>query len=83
MTLALFSQDPERVRPCFARLRQLRDRLRDQVPDSIDLSTLSMGMSGDYEIAIEEGATLVRVGQTIFGVRPLPDSHYWPEAGGE
>jgi hypothetical protein len=37
-----------------------------------------MGMSGDFEIAIEEGATVVRVGQAIFGARPLPDSHYWP-----
>ncbi len=38
-----------------------------------------MGMSGDFEIAIEEGATIVRVGQAIFGPRALPDSHYWPE----
>jgi hypothetical protein len=37
-----------------------------------------MGMSGDFEIAIEEGATVVRVGQALFGARPLPDSHYWP-----
>jgi hypothetical protein len=44
------------------------------------LSELSMGMSGDYEIAIEEGATVVRVGQAIFGARPMPDSHYWPSA---
>jgi hypothetical protein len=39
-----------------------------------------MGMSGDFEIAIEEGATVVRVGQAIFGARALPDSHYWPTA---
>lgn len=81
MTLALFASDPDRVRPCFVRLRQLRDRLRDQVPAGMAMETLSMGMSGDFELAIKEGATVVRVGQAIFGARSLPDSHYWP--GGE
>lgn len=80
MTLALFSTDAVRVRACFVRLRTLRDRLRQQVPDGVGLDELSMGMSGDYEIAIEEGSTIVRVGQAIFGARPLPDSHYWPSA---
>ena len=78
MTLALFSDDAARVRACFVRLRELRDRLRPQAPDGIGLDELSMGMSGDFEIAIEEGATVVRVGQAIFGARALPDSHYWP-----
>lgn len=82
MTLALFSADREQVRPCFAALRQLRDRLRDEAPDGIELDTLSMGMSGDFEVAIEEGSTVVRVGQAIFGARSLPDSHYWPDAAG-
>lgn len=81
MTLAVFSEDPARVRPCFVRLRQLRDRLREKLPDGIGMDTLSMGMSGDFELAIEEGATVVRVGQAIFGPRPLPDSYYWPDAG--
>lgn len=80
MTLAVFSDDPDRVRPCFTRLRQLRDHLRQQLPAGIDMQTLSMGMSGDFELAIEEGATVVRVGQAIFGPRQLPDSHYWPDA---
>ena len=92
MTLALFSAQAERVRECFVRLRGLRERLRQDAPDGIGLDELSMGMSGDFEIAIEEGASVVRVGQAIFGARPLPDSHYWPagagaaspgEAGGE
>ncbi|HSH48945.1 MAG TPA: YggS family pyridoxal phosphate-dependent enzyme [Halomonas sp.] len=83
MTLAVFSDDPARVRPCFACLRQLRDRLREKLPEGIGMDTLSMGMSGDFELAIEEGATLVRVGQAIFGPRPLPDSYYWPDAGGD
>ncbi|WP_281301607.1 MULTISPECIES: YggS family pyridoxal phosphate-dependent enzyme [unclassified Iodidimonas] len=78
MTLAVFSADAARVRACFRLMRNLRDRLRDAAPDGVALDNLSMGMSGDYEIAIEEGATVVRVGQAIFGARPLPDSHYWP-----
>ncbi len=82
MTLALFSDDAARVRACFVRLRELRDRLRQQAPDGIGLDALSMGMSGDFEIAIEEGATVVRVGQAIFGARAVPDSHYWPGGTG-
>ncbi|CAB3628448.1 Pyridoxal phosphate homeostasis protein [Achromobacter pulmonis] len=78
MTLALFSSEAERVRQCFVLLRGLRDRLRQRAPVGIVLDELSMGMSGDFEIAIEEGATVVRVGQAIFGARALPDSHYWP-----
>ena len=78
MTLAMFDADETRVRQCFIRLRQLRDALRQELPDGIDLDALSMGMSGDFPIAIEEGATVVRVGQAIFGTRPTPDSHYWP-----
>lgn len=82
MTLALFSSEAERVRRCFALLRTLRDRLRDGAPAGIGLEELSMGMSGDLEIAIEEGATVVRVGQAIFGSRLVPDGHYWPGASG-
>ncbi len=78
MTLALFSADAERVRPCFVALRTLRDRLREGAPAGVSLDELSMGMSGDFELAIEEGATVVRIGQAIFGARALPDSHYWP-----
>lgn len=78
MTLAIFSNDHERVRECFIKMRTLRDMLRQEAPANLSFEELSMGMSGDYEIAIEEGATVVRVGQAIFGKRPLPDSHYWP-----
>ena len=80
MTLALFSAEAARVRACFVLLRELRDRLRQDAPPGIGLNELSMGMSGDFEIAIEEGATVVRVGQAIFGARALPDSYYWPTA---
>lgn len=82
MTLALFSEDPSRVRPCFVRLRELRDRLRQDAPDGIAMDELSMGMSGDFELAIAEGATTVRVGTAIFGGRPTPDSAYWPGFAG-
>ncbi len=81
MTLALFSAEAERVRACFVLLRGLRDRLRQDAPAGMSLDELSMGMSGDYEIAIEEGATVVRVGQAIFGARATPDADYWPSAG--
>lgn len=81
MTLAIFSTDHTRVRECFVKMRNLRDMLRQEAPASLSFEELSMGMSGDYELAIEEGATVVRVGQAIFGKRPLPDSHYWPGVG--
>ena len=70
MTLALFSAQAERVRECFVRLRGLRERLRQDAPDGIGLDELSMGMSGDFELAVEEGATCVRLGSVIFGTRP-------------
>ena len=68
MTVPAASPDPEAARPVFRRLRQLRDRLAAD-RQSIDLGTLSMGMSADLEVAIEEGATLVRVGTALFGER--------------
>lgn len=80
MTLALFSSDMSKVRPCFSLLRDLRDAAMKINPA---VSELSMGMSGDFEEAIEEGASVVRVGQAIFGKRPTPDSDYWPGAAGD
>lgn len=78
MTLALFTEDTERVRQCFRLLREIRDRARDTDPDLIGPGELSMGMSGDFETAIEEGADCVRVGQAIFGGRTTPNDMYWP-----
>lgn len=78
MTLAFLSSEAERVRTCFVLLRTLREKLRQDAPADITLDELSMGMSGDFEIAIEEGATVVRIGQAIYGARSLPDSHFWP-----
>lgn len=68
MTMPRPSADPEAARPTFAALRVLRDRLRS-TPGAERLTELSMGMSGDFEIAVEEGATLVRVGTALFGER--------------
>jgi PLP dependent protein len=59
----------EQARPYFVKLRNLRDKLAPNLPAGMSLDVLSMGMSGDYEVAIEEGATIVRVGTAIFGSR--------------
>jgi pyridoxal phosphate enzyme (YggS family) len=65
--------DPEDARPYFSALRRLRDDLVQQGVDPAAARELSMGMSHDFEIAIEEGATMVRVGTAIFGDRPAPN----------
>jgi len=70
MTLPPFSEDPEKSRPYFQRLRSLRDRLAGMRIPGVFPEELSMGMSGDFEAAIEEGATLIRIGTAIFGPRP-------------
>ncbi len=67
MTVAPYSPTPERVRPYFKKLRELRDECSDEL--GAPLPHLSMGMSGDYEIAIEEGATIIRIGTALFGPR--------------
>lgn len=70
MTIAIFSDDQEKVRSCFRSLKRIFDEARElKLPDAC-IDTLSMGMSSDFELAIEEGATMVRVGSAIFGARP-------------
>ncbi len=69
MTIAPFVSDPEENRPVFARLRELSVDIRKKNVDNITMSVLSMGMTNDYQVAIEEGATMVRVGTGIFGAR--------------
>jgi uncharacterized pyridoxal phosphate-containing UPF0001 family protein len=61
MTIAPLAADPEEVRPVFRKLRELRD--------SLGLEHLSMGMTDDFEVAVEEGATMLRIGRAIFGER--------------
>lgn len=69
MTIPPFYDEPEKVRPFFSALRKLRDQMRNQGIPNISMNELSMGMSGDFETAIGEGATLVRIGTAIFGER--------------
>jgi PLP dependent protein len=69
MTMPPFFDEPDRARPIFTRLRALRDEQARRALPNVELNHLSMGMSGDFEAAIEEGATLVRVGTAIFGAR--------------
>ncbi len=69
MTMPPYFNAPDKVRPFFAALRKLRDRIRNEGIANIGMDELSMGMTGDFEAAIEEGATMVRVGTAIFGER--------------
>ena len=69
MTVPPFTDDPEGARPYFRRLRELRDQLADRRLPSLELDVLSMGMSHDFEVAIAEGSTCVRIGTAIFGER--------------
>ena len=69
MTIGAFLPNPEDVRPCFKLLHDLKDRVNERGITSVEIGTLSMGMTNDYEIAIEEGSTMVRVGTAIFGER--------------
>ena len=68
MTMAPFTPKPEETRPCFARLRELRDRMQEKF--GAPLPRLSMGMTNDYTVAVEEGATWIRLGTVLFGERP-------------
>ena len=72
MTVPPFTDDPEGARPYFRQLRELRDRLRARNLPSVSFDVLSMGMSHDFEVAIEEGSTCVRLGTAIFGTRAKP-----------
>src|SRR5699024_2262235 len=80
MTMAVNSTDEEAVRACFRSLKELQVALRKELNlPGVSLERLSMGMSGDYKIAIEEGATEVRIGTAIFGHRKEQRDYYWPE----
>jgi uncharacterized pyridoxal phosphate-containing UPF0001 family protein len=67
MCMAPFSSNPENARPVFVRLRELFDEIRFRKIGGEKFRHLSMGMSGDYQVAVEEGATMLRVGTAIFG----------------
>lgn len=69
MCIAPFTEDPESNRGYFRQMRMLRDRIAAEALPGVEMTELSMGMTGDFEVAIEEGATMVRVGTAIFGKR--------------
>ncbi len=69
MTIGPFLPDPETARPCFRQLRQLKEKIEIRRFPGVHLRHLSMGMTNDFEVAIEEGATLLRIGTAIFGQR--------------
>jgi pyridoxal phosphate enzyme (YggS family) len=73
MTMAAYDAEPERCRPTFVTLRRLRDRLRGELGPAHSLEHLSMGMSNDFEVAVEEGATLVRLGTVFFEGLPAEE----------
>ncbi len=68
MTIGPLGNNEKEIRKSFSFLRNLKDRVNSKYPE-VEITELSMGMSGDYEIAVEEGATLIRVGTALFGAR--------------
>lgn len=74
MTMPPYFDDPEDARPYFVSLRELRDKILMEGIEGVGLNELSMGMSGDFDVAIEEGSTLIRVGTAIFGERNVTTS---------
>lgn len=79
MTIGLFSADKKKVHPCFKLLKTLSEEINSLSIPRVQMKELSMGMSGDLEIAIEESSTIIRVGTAVFGKRIYPDSYYWNE----
>lgn len=79
MTIGKLSSDPEEARKCFRLLKSIQQDIKKENLPGVEMDILSMGMTNDFEIAIEEGATMVRVGTAIFGERMYPDSYYWNE----
>ena len=79
MTIGIFSDDMDKVRLCFKLLQKIRQEIKAKNLPCVSMDVMSMGMTGDLEVAIEEGSTLVRVGTAIFGKRNYPDSYYWNE----
>ncbi|MBL7925710.1 MAG: YggS family pyridoxal phosphate-dependent enzyme [Bacteroidia bacterium] len=79
MTIGLFSNETEKVRICFQLLKNIQQQIIALNIPQVQMHELSMGMSNDLEAAIEEGATIIRVGTAVFGQRFYPDSFYWNE----
>lgn len=79
MTIGKLSATPEESRKYFRKLKEIQQAITEKNIPRVEMNELSMGMSRDYEVAVQEGATIVRVGTEIFGERMYPDSYYWNE----
>ncbi|WP_394746937.1 YggS family pyridoxal phosphate-dependent enzyme [Spongiimicrobium salis] len=79
MTIGVLSSKDDKVRDCFKRLKEIQYKAKALKLPGATFDELSMGMSNDLELAIQEGSTILRVGTAIFGKRPYPDSYYWNE----
>lgn len=79
MTIGKLNATNEETRHCFRLLKSIQTQIKEQELPRVQMDILSMGMSGDFKVAIEEGATIIRVGTSVFGPRYLPDSYYWNE----
>lgn len=79
MTIGKLNATNDETRHCFRLLKSIQTQIREKNFPRVQMDILSMGMSGDFKVAIEEGATIIRVGTSVFGQRYLPDSYYWNE----
>ncbi|MEF2244665.1 MULTISPECIES: YggS family pyridoxal phosphate-dependent enzyme [unclassified Paenibacillus] len=79
MTIGKLNATNDETRHCFRLLRSIQEQIIGRNFPRVEMDVLSMGMSGDFKVAIEEGATIIRVGTSVFGQRYLPDSYYWNE----
>lgn len=79
MTIGKLNATNDETRLCFRLLKKIQTQVREKKLPRVEMDILSMGMSGDFKVAIEEGATIIRVGTSVFGQRYLPDSYYWNE----
>ncbi|MFC9774305.1 YggS family pyridoxal phosphate-dependent enzyme [Paenibacillus chitinolyticus] len=77
MTIGKLNAANDETRHCFRLLKLIQSQIREKKIPRVETDVLSMGMSGDFRVAIEEGATMIRVGTSVFGQRYLPDSYYW------
>lgn len=82
MTIGKLNANNDETRQCFRLLKRIQAQIMEKKIARVEMETLSMGMSGDFKAAIEEGATLIRVGTSVFGQRYVPDSYFWNEKGG-
>jgi len=79
MTIGKLGATDEETRHCFRLLKKIQTQILEKKFPRVEMDILSMGMSGDFRVAIEEGATIIRVGTSVFGQRYLPDTYYWNE----